>query len=31
MGGIEAETVIAEMEVMFERHYQRYCGVSEDS
>ena len=31
MGGIEAETVIAEMEIMFERHYQRYCGVSEDS
>jgi hypothetical protein len=31
MGGIEAETVIIELEVMFERHYQSYCGVSEDA
>ncbi len=31
MGGIEAETVITELEIMFERHYQLYCGVAEDA
>ncbi|MFA7496406.1 MAG: hypothetical protein AB7C98_03025 [Acidithiobacillus sp.] len=31
MGGADAETVIAELEVMFERHYQRYSGVSEEA
>ncbi len=31
MGGASAEMVIAELEVMFQRHYQRYRGEPEDA
>lgn len=31
MGGDAAETVIVELEKMFERHYQRYRGAPEDA
>ena len=31
MGGDTAETVIVELEKMFERHYQRYRGAPEDA
>ncbi|MCK9189542.1 hypothetical protein [Acidithiobacillus sp.] len=31
MGGEAAGTVIVELEMMFERHYQRYRGAPEDA
>ena len=31
MGGDTVETVIVELEKMFERHYQRYRGAPEDA
>ena len=31
VGGEAAESVIMELEKMFERHYQRYCGAPEDA
>jgi hypothetical protein len=30
MGGEAAGTVVVELELMFKRHYQRYCGALED-